>query len=170
MDYRSPAAVAVVCARLLERNARLLDVGAGTGLLGAALAELGFTLLDALDLSPAMLAEASRKGVYAELTEAALGKQLPYETAAYDAVVSSGVLTTGHAPAASLDELVRVTRPSGHVIFTLRSDRTPPGYDAKLAELREAARWELVECGDEFQALPTSEPEVRVRVWAFRVS
>jgi SAM-dependent methyltransferase len=142
----------------------------GTGLLGAALAELGFTALDGLDLSPAMLAEATRKGIYRELTEARLGERLPYETAAYDAVVSSGVLTTGHAPASCLDELVRVTRPGGHAIFTLRSDRTPPGYDAKIDELLESGRWELVSKGDEFQAMPTSEPEVLVRVWAFRVS
>ncbi len=170
MDYRSPAAVAAVCSRLLNRDARILDAGAGTGLLGVALVEDGFTRLDGLDLSPAMLAEAARKGAYGELTEARLGERLPYETGAYDAVVSSGVLTTGHAPAASLDELVRITRPGGHVVFTLRSDRTPPGYDAKIAELLEAGRWELVERGDEFQAMPTGEPEVLVRVWAFRVS
>jgi len=169
MDYRSPAAVAAVCSRLLDRDARILDVGAGTGLLGVALAEGGFTRLDALDLSPAMLEEARRKGVYGALIEARLGERLPYETGSYDAVVSSGVLTTGHAPASSLDELVRVTRPGGHVVFTLRSDRIPPGYDAAIAELFETGRWELVEQGDEFQAMPTGEPGVLVRVWAFRV-
>ncbi len=155
---------------MLSADSRILDAGAGTGLLGVALRERRFTSLDGLDLSPAMLAEAERKGVYRSLVEARLGARLPYEDAAYDAVVSSGVLTTGHAPASSLDELVRVTRPGGHVVFTLRSDRTPPGYDEKLAGLREEGRWELVEQGDEFQAMPTSEPEVLVRVWAFRVS
>ena len=79
------------------------------------------------------------------------------------------MLTTGHAPASSLDELVRVTRPGGHIVFTLRADRMPPGYDAKLTELVEAGCWELVERGDEFQAMPTSEPDVLVRVWAFRI-
>jgi hypothetical protein len=79
------------------------------------------------------------------------------------------VLTVGHAPAECLDELVRVTRPGGHVIFTLRSDQTPPGYDEKMAELEDTHRWQLVERGDEFQALPVAEPEVLVRVWVFRV-
>ncbi len=169
MDYRSPAAVAAVCSRLVARDARILDAGAGTGLLGAALVGNGFTSIDGLDLSPAMLAEAERKGIYAALTEARLGERLPYETAAYDAVVSAGVLTTGHAPASCLDELVRITCPGGYVVFTLRSDRTPPGYDLEIAELVDAGRWELVERGEEFQAMPTGEPEVRVRVWAFRV-
>jgi predicted TPR repeat methyltransferase len=169
-DYLSPGAVAAICARLLRREATILDVGAGTGLLGAALLERGFGSLDALDLSPAMLAEAERKGVYRSLVEARLGERLPYNRATYDAVVSSGVLTTGHAPASSLDELVRITRSGGHVVFTLRSDETPPGYEATIAALTEASRWELAERGDEFQAMPTSEPEVLVRVWAFRVS
>jgi SAM-dependent methyltransferase len=149
---------------------RILDAGAGTGLLGAALVERGFTSLDALDLSPAMLAEAGRKGIYGSLVEARLGERLPYDDAAYDAVVSSGVLTTGHAPASSLDELVRITRSGGHVVFTLRSDEVPPGYEEKISELLARGRWELVERGDEFQAMPTSEPEVLVRVWAFRIS
>ena len=169
-DYTSPAAVADVCGRLLTRDARILDVGAGTGLLGAALAEVGFTHLDALDLSPAMLAEAERKEIYRALAEGRLGAPLPYDTGAYDGVVAAGVLTTGHAPASCLDELVRITRAGGRVVFTLRSDRTPPGFDEKIAELSEAGAWSLVEQGDEFQAMPTSEPEVLVRVWALVVS
>ena len=145
-------------------------MGAGTGLLGAVLVEIGFATLDALDLSPAMLAEAERKGIYGSLTDGRLGERLPYGTASYDAAVACGVLTTGHAPASGLDELARITRPGGHVIFTLRSDRTPPGYDEKLAALVTTGRWALVERGEAFQAMPTSEPEVLVRVWAFRVS
>jgi SAM-dependent methyltransferase len=160
----------VVCSGLLARDARILDVGAGTGLLGAALAERGFTVLDALDLSPAMLAEAERKGIYRTLTEGRLGDVLPYEAAAFDAVVAACVLTTGHAPASCLDELVRITRAGGHVVFTLRSDRPPPGFDETIAALVDTGAWSLVERGEEFQAMPTSEPEVLVRVGAFRVS
>ena len=117
-----------------------------------------------------MLGVAERKGIYDSLVEARLGGPLPYETATFDAVVSSGVLTTGHAPASSLDEFVRITRrPGGHVVFTLRSDDPPPGFDDAIAQLTEAERWELVERGDEFQAMPTGDPGVLVRVWAFRV-
>jgi MFS family permease len=169
MGYLSPDAVAAVARRLLPPDARVLDVGAGTGLLGVALAEAGFTRLDALDLSPAMLAEAERKDVYGDLREGRLGERLDYESGAYDGVAAAGVLTTGHAPASCLDELVRVTRPGGHIIFTLRSDQVPPGYTEKIAELERAERWTLVEQGEAFQALPVGEPEVLVRVWVFRV-
>jgi predicted TPR repeat methyltransferase len=169
MGYCSPGAVAEVARELLDVDARILDVGAGSGLLGVALVDAGFTRLDAMDLTPAMLTEANRKHVYGQLRQGTLGDSLAYETGEYDGVVASGVLTTGHAPASCLDELVRITRPGGHVIFTLRSDLVPPGYEAKIAELERAKRWELVERGDSFQAMPTGEPEVLVRVWAFRV-
>jgi MFS family permease len=170
MGYRAPGEVASVAQRLLPADARILDVGAGTGLLGAALAEAGFDRLDGLDLSPGMLAEARRKAVYADLREATLGEELDYESGGYDGVLASGVLTTGHAPATCLDELVRITRPGGHVIFTLRSDGGGPrGFEEKMTDLSHASRWELVERGDEFQAMPIGEPSVLLRVWAFRV-
>jgi MFS family permease len=169
MGYRSPQAVAEVARRLLEPEARILDAGAGTGLLGVALAEAGFSNLDGLDLSPAMLAEAARKNVYRDLREGRLGDRLDYETARYDAVASAGVLTTGHAPASCLDELVRVTRAGGFLVFTLRSDEMPPGYAEKLGELERSRKAAIVERGEEFQAMPVGEPEVLVRVWALRV-
>jgi MFS family permease len=169
MGYRLPEAVAAVARRLLPLDAQILDVGAGTGLLGVALADAGFTRVDALDLSPGMLAQAARKDVYGDLREGKLGEELGYGSGAYDAVVAAGVLTTGHAPARCLDELVRITRRGGLVIFTLRADQVPPGFEEKIAELVHARRWELVERGDELQALPAGEPAVRVRVWAFRV-
>jgi MFS family permease len=169
MAYTSPDALAEVAGRLLERDARILDAGAGTGLLGLALARSGFHRLDGLDMSPGMLREARRKGVYDDLRVGTLGERLDYPTGTYDGVVSAGVLTAGHAPATSLDELVRVARRGGLVIFTLRSDQALPGFDEKIAELGRTGRWELVERGPEFQALPLGEPEVLVRVWTFRV-
>ena len=81
MGYRSPDAVASVARHHLAPDDRVLDVGAGTGLLGAALAAAGFSRLDGLDLSPAMLEEAARKGVYRDLREGTLGEPLEYESA-----------------------------------------------------------------------------------------
>jgi SAM-dependent methyltransferase/MFS family permease len=169
MGYRSPSSVVDVARRLLSSDARILDAGAGTGLLGHELAQAGFTNLEGLDMSGEMLSQAAGKGVYRDLREGMLGDPLDYPSGTYDSVVSAGVLTTGHAPAACLDELVRITRAGGLVIFTLRSDEMPPGYEDKMAELESAGNWTLVEQGDEFQALPIGEPEVLVRVWAYRV-
>jgi SAM-dependent methyltransferase len=169
LGWRAPPLVATVAGRHVEPGARILDVGAGTGLLGVELAAVGLTSLDALDMSPAMLAEAARKHVYGDLRIGRLGDPLDCGDGEYDAVVASGVLTTGHAPAGCLDELARITRHGGHVIFTLRDDLPPPGFGEKIRELESTRRWELVERGDPFQAMPNGHPEVRLRVWAFRV-
>ena len=139
MGYRSPAAVTAVAQRLLPPEARILDAGAGTGLLGVALAEAGFTRLDGLDISPRMLAEAARKEIYADLRE---GRSATSSTtrAAYDGVVSAGVLTTGTRRRTSLDELVRITRPGrARDLHPPLGPGGRPGFDEKIAELERTA-------------------------------
>jgi len=155
--------------RLVPRNALLLDAGAGTGQLGVVLRDAGYLRVDAMDLSPRMLAEAAAKGVYSNLREGRLGDPLDYPDRAYDAVVASGVFTTGHAPPSGLAELVRITRSGGYVIFTLRSDEVPPGFDDVMQGLSDDGAWELAERGDEVAAMPTSAADVLLRAWAFRV-
>ena len=51
-----------------------------------------------------------------------MGEPLDIPSGAFDAVICVGALTLGHAPANSLDELVRVTNPGGYVLFNLRPD------------------------------------------------
>src|SRR5271165_2568562 len=65
MGYMSPTLVAAMTARHVPHAARLLDAGCGTGLLGTALKPLGYTDLIGIDMNEAMLAIASRRGVYA---------------------------------------------------------------------------------------------------------
>lgn len=89
----------------------------------------------------------------------------------FDAVVSVGVFTVGHAPANSLDELVRVTRPDGHIIFTLRPDvYEKSGFKEKQAALEAEGKWELVEVSDKFQTLPKGEPNVFHQIWVYQVT
>ena len=74
---------------------------------------------------------------------------LDYATGAFDAVVSVGVLTVGHAPASSLDELVRVTRPGGHIVYTLRPDvYRDSGFKEKQESLAAAGKWRLIEVSE----------------------
>ena len=51
-----------------------------------------------------------------------MGEPLGMPSGEFDAAISVGTLTLGHAPAGSLDELVRVTTPGGYVVFSLRPD------------------------------------------------
>ena len=52
---------------LSDKNARILDVGAGTGLVGEYLKKRGFCNLDALEPSLGMLEVAKTKNVYKNL-------------------------------------------------------------------------------------------------------
>ncbi len=157
--------------RYIAKDARILDAGAGTGLVGKLLAEQGYTDLTAMDLSDGMLEEARKKNVYKEFHQMVMGETLDFPTDSFDAVITVGVLTVGHAPAKSLDELVRVTEPGGHIIYTLRPDlHEEGGFKEKHAELVAAGRWKLAELGEPTQILPKGEPDVFHQVWVFEVT
>ena len=153
-----------------DRSARVLDAGVGTGMVGEELARLGFRHITALDLSPGILKTANEKSVYEELVVGELGKPLDFETGRFDAATCIGTLTIGHAPPESLDELVRVTKPGGTTVFSMRTDYlTKGGFDAKRAALEEAGRWRLLERGAPFQPMPHGEPDIWYEIWAYAV-
>ena len=88
----------------MAADAKVLDAGAGTGLVGERLCEAGYRDLVGIDLSPGMLAVARGKDVYRELRQTNLGESLAFPDDAFDAVISVGVFTTGHAPAHAFDD------------------------------------------------------------------
>ena len=157
--------------KYIANDAQILDAGAGTGLVGKLLAERGYTDMVAMDLSPGMLAEARKKNVYKAFHQMTMGETLDFSTDTFDATISVGVLTVGHAPVHSLDELVRVTRPGGHIIYTLRPDLYEEGgFKEKHTELESAGKWKLAEVGEPTQVLPKGEPDVFHQVWVFEVT
>jgi SAM-dependent methyltransferase len=171
-EYRAHQVCVADFVGLVPVSAKVLDAGAGTGLVGQLLAEHGYRDLFAMDLSPAMLAEAERKGVYQDLRPGVLGSPLDYPDDHFEAVISVGVFTAGHAPASGFDELIRVVRPGGWIIFTLNNVLDVPEgeFPQKLAALSAAGRWTLINKGERFQPTPLGEPDVQLRVWRYQVS
>ncbi len=168
-EWRLPEILAGLAAWLLPREACLLDAACGTGLVGESLQRFGFRDLHGLDLSPGMLAVARRKGVYQSLAAAALGGALPFADRRFDGFLVCGAFTPQHAPPGSFTELLRVTRPGGWAIFSLRSDVPPPGFAEQIERLTAAGRWTPLHEGAEFQSLPRAEPHVRNRLSVYRV-
>lgn len=170
-EYRGPQIATEFFTRYVATGAAILDAGAGTGLVGKLLAKLGYNDLVAMDLSPGMLEEAGKKKVYKELRQMVMGDTLDFATDSFDAVISVGVLTLGHAPASSLDELVRITKPDGYICFTLRPDiYQSNGFKEKQAALEAAGRWKLVEVSEKQQTLPKGEPDIYHQVWGYQVT
>jgi len=126
--------------------------------------------LVAMDLSTGMLEEARKKNAYQEFHQMMMGGPLIFATDSFDAVISVGVLTVGHAPASSLDELIRITRPDGYIVFSLRPDvYRDSGFKEKQAALESEGKWKLSEVSEEFQPMPKGEPDVYHQVWAYQV-
>ena len=121
MGYRHPSVAVALLARHLRAGAApILDAGAGTGLVGAWLGILGYPEVEGLDISEGMLKVAEEKGGYRRLHRLALGGDLPFDDAAFQGVISTGVFTTGHVGAEALPELVRITEPGGVLVITVK--------------------------------------------------
>jgi SAM-dependent methyltransferase len=169
-EWRGPELAAEELSKHVPTDALILDAGAGTGLVGKFLAERGYANLVAMDMSLGMLEMARAKSVYTEYHQMVMGDALGFPTGRFDAVVSVGVMTVGHAPANSLDELVRVTRPGGKIVYSLRPDvYEDAGFSEKHAELTAQGLWRLVSVTEPTQVLPRGEPDVFHRVWVYEV-
>ena len=97
--WLAPLRGAETLAEHVAKDARILDAGAGTGLVGVELQRLGYGDICAMDLSEGMLDEARSKGCYNDFRQMALGDHLDFDSDAYDAVISIGVFTPGPCPA-----------------------------------------------------------------------
>ena len=169
--WSGPQLAADVLARYVPTCARVLDAGAGTGLVGRALRERGYGSIVAMDLSEGMLAQARKTGAYEGYDQMVLGEPLAYATGSFDAAVSVGVFTVGHAPAGGLDELVRVVRRGGYIVYSLRADMYEANGFAKMhADLEAAGRATVIESTDPRRLMPIGEPELEHRVWVLKVT
>jgi ubiquinone/menaquinone biosynthesis C-methylase UbiE len=89
----------------------LLDVGAGTGVVGVAAREAGWSPVVAVDRSVPMLERASQGGV--SLLAAADAIDLPFRDGTFGAVASAFVLHAFQRYDTALFDMVRVLRPGG---------------------------------------------------------
>lgn len=114
----------------------LIDLGAGTGLCGAALKALGIGPVDATDLSQEMLDVAATKDLYANLFTGNLLERLPVKDGAYAGAVSSGTFTHGHVGPQALDEVLRVVRPGAVIALSINAEHwEAQGYSGHFETL-----------------------------------
>lgn len=140
--YKAPDAAVELLVKFISKdsNARILDLGAGTGLVGERLFNRGFRNLVAVDLSTTMLDVAQSKNCYKELLVLDANSLL-FTDNYFDAAISVGTFTPNHAGVPALNEVVRAVRPGGILCLSLRddflSDETN-GFAGRIAELTAA--------------------------------
>ncbi len=132
--YAQPDRVAdALVAAGVPGDARILDVGCGSGLSGVALAKRGFSQIDGCDYSSEMLARARATDVYRHLYEVDLNAgELAITGSPFDVVTAVGVLGHGHVAGLALRSLALLLESGGWLVFAINELAWPDG-DAKPA-------------------------------------
>lgn len=121
--YKSPWLVAsIITARISDRATPILDVGCGTGMSGQGLSQVGFSVIDGIDLSQEMLDEARTKDIYRNLMAGDVMLPIDISDASYGAAISIGTFTVGHVGPDRIPEILRLIKPRGLFAFTVRTD------------------------------------------------
>lgn len=172
MDHRPPMVAAAVWSRFVPiDDGPILDAGCGTGVQAEPLYLAGYGSITGIDLSPGMLEVARRKNIYAELREMELGQRLDFEDDTFANTISIGVITPGHAPPHTFEELIRVTRTGGRIVFGLRvDDAQDPAYPTQISEYEQAGLWEKEFATETFRTMPIGDPELLSRVYVYQVT
>lgn len=95
----------------IAKDSKILDLAAGTGLVGALLSENGYTNIDALDGSADMLVAANNCKCYQNIITHFIERDIPFpiENHTYDHIIMSGALC--HIDYESLPQIIRTCKP-----------------------------------------------------------
>jgi SAM-dependent methyltransferase len=147
----------------------ILDAGAGTGGVGELLHHQGFLNLVGIDISSGMLNEALKKNVYSDLRVGILGEDLDLSSDTFDAIISVGLFTLEHPPpSSSFDEIIRVTKQGGHIIFLLNNTLLND-FKRKMDEKEAEGKWEIVEISRDIFPVQKGQPHPGLKVFVYKV-
>lgn len=151
----------ILCSKYFPKTGKILDVGCGAGRTTFGLYRLGYTNIEGLDLSPAMIEQAQRIASDRSIAipfRAGSALELPFGDDSFDGALFSfnGLMQIPGKPSRvkAIKEIYRVSKPGSHFIFTAHSDREkysprPEYWEAEKAKWAAGTQDErLVEFGD----------------------
>ena len=120
--YKGPNVAASALASFIreKENSSVLDVAAGTGLVGQAMFNEGFRNLIALDRSPAMLQCLAQKQVYNKIIQGDFEEEAQkISDGSFHACICVGAFLTGGFlnPVVAAKEMIRMVEPKGFVLL-----------------------------------------------------
>ena len=114
----------------------VLDVGAGTGLVGGILRGMNVKDIDGIDLSDDMLKVARMKGEYRGLYAGDVTQPLDLIDAPYMGVVSAGTFTLGHVGPDALRHMLGVAATGALFVISVNATHyVSAGFEAAIAGL-----------------------------------
>ena len=139
-----PKSVNLLTTRLKDKNAEIIDVGCGTGLVGENLKAKDFIYFDGIDISEDMLEIAKSRG-YRKLMLGSLNNRLPVLDNAYDTAMCVGVFTHGHVSSEGFNELCRIVKPGGYICFTINEGVFEKyGFKEMIGDFQSHKIWEII--------------------------
>lgn len=154
-------------------NIRVIDIGAGTGMVARGLQKQGFRHVDALDPSEAMLAVAKREKLYENyFCEFITDERLPIPPDTYDGLTASGCFGPNHIGSDALPEIVRIVKPGGIIVIVTRASYLDTHSDFKDRLLPLIDRFEQE---GKWKKLVADKPgryylDYEAMVWKFQVT
>ncbi|KGM55347.1 3-demethylubiquinone-9 3-methyltransferase [Lysobacter arseniciresistens ZS79] len=138
----NPVRLGYVAGRVALRDARVLDVGCGGGLLSEALAGEGASVT-AIDLAPELVKVARlhglESGVTVDYRQQAVESLADEAPGSFDAVTCMEMLEHVPDPAAIIDACARLLRPGGR-LFLSTLNRTPAAFALAIVGAEYVAR------------------------------
>lgn len=116
-------AVQVLTELVPNSNAKILDLCAGTGVVGVELSQRGYKNISAHDGSAKMLQLASGKGVYTHFYEELLYTDRPPQNLPaghFDAIICCASFLPGHLTASHIPMLATLLKPHGVMVILTR--------------------------------------------------
>lgn len=170
--YEAPAVAVEKLSSNAQSHAQIIDVGCGTGLVGAGLAAAGFHDVVGVDASSASLDICAKTGNYRALTEVdltVLPTSLPESH--FGGLICVGVMSYLPDVEATCREFARIVEPDAPIVVTQRTDLFESrNTQAAFDRLADDGTWSIVEVTQPMPYLPGHPDfqEIDVRYGVFR--
>ena len=157
------------CRHITPDTRPILDAGAGTGRLGHALHLHGYDNFVGIDLSPGMLEVARSKPGYSKTLVQRLGSPLDFDDDTFPAVASLGAFAPNLAGGDAFEELIRVTRPGGVLVLSMRAGmESETGFIQHRQALEQRRLWQYLDGIEDFISHPELDPAMRYSICVYR--